>query len=80
MRVLIYICGSDNTTNTTCASATEIKNVFKNSTLYVLGLQPPKYDFKASKPLGMGANTAVTYRYTVTPNQTSTSSLYVFPT
>lgn len=79
LRLLIFVC-TNTTQKSNCANATEINNVLKNSTLYVLGSQPSRYDFKAGKPLGIGANTAVTYKYTVKANQTTTSSLYVYPT
>ena len=66
------------TSNGTCATSLDINNVLKNSTLYFLGSQPARYDFKAGKPLGL--TSVVTYKYTVKANATSTSSLYVYPT
>lgn len=80
MRLLIYLCKNGTTPNLTCANTTDIGNVLKNSTLYFLGSQPPRYDFKAGTPLGASGNTAVTYKYTVTNTSTTTSSLYVYPT
>ena len=77
LRLLIFVC-SNATSNNTCATAVNINNVLKNSTLYFLGLQPARYDFKAGKPLGL--TSAVTYKYTVKANSTTTSSLYVYPT
>ncbi len=74
---MIYSC-KNSTSNVTCANSTDINNVLKNSTLYFLGLQPARYDFKAGKPLGL--TSAVTYKYTVKANTTTTSSLYVYPT
>lgn len=75
--MLIYVCINSTSNNNSCASNAEIKSVLANSTLYFLGLQPARYDFKAGKPLGL--TSAVTYKYTVKANSTTTSSLYVYP-
>lgn len=45
LRLFVYVC-DNGTSNGSCASAEDINNVLKNSTLYVLGLQPAKYDYK----------------------------------
>ena len=77
LRLVVYVC-SNVTSNGTCASAEDIGNVLRNSSLYFLGLQPGKYDYKQGAALGL--DNAITYKFTVKADATTRSDLYIYPT